>query len=224
MTNQTPLNQVSLICRKPWNKIHVSLLLEHKLLMSLVLTKRGRRLPILCLDQVGLVRLSRISLFPHMGKLALKFKLLAIYPMKEQTRTPKQVLLKTMTVNKGTDIVHNFFENMKYMEICGKIKPSSLMKQEDGWWTFDHYIAGKSRMKQKSVPEFGILDHVFIVGGLEWHVFVRIIPNEGGSTVTWTFISQTNLIMNNLKGNFKTLMLKLVIGRQNWRKNTKEGI
>ena len=48
-------------------------------------------------------------------------------------------------------------------------------------------------MKHKSVPEFGILDHVFIGGGLEWHVFVRIIPNEDGSTVTWTFIKPDGL-------------------------------
>ena len=89
--------------------------------------------------------------------------------MQEQTRSPKRVIVKTMTVNKGTDIVHNFFENMKYMEIGGEIKPSSLMKQEDGWWTFDHRVAGKSKMKHKSVPEFGILDHVFIGKGLEWH-------------------------------------------------------
>ena len=32
------------------------------------------------------------------------------------------------------------------------------------------------------------MDHVFIGGGLEWHVSVRIIPNEDGSTVSWTFI------------------------------------
>jgi hypothetical protein len=49
-------------------------------------------------------------------------------------------------------------------------------------------------MKHKSVPEFGILDHVFIGGGLEWHVFVRIIPNEDGSTVTWTFIRPNGLV------------------------------
>ncbi|MGC2570825.1 MAG: hypothetical protein WA364_04875 [Candidatus Nitrosopolaris sp.] len=51
-----------------------------------------------------------------------------------------------------------------------------------------HSIAGESRMKHISDPKFGILDHVFIGGGLEWHVFVRIIANEDGSTVSWIFI------------------------------------
>ena len=32
------------------------------------------------------------------------------------------------------------------------------------------------------------MDHVFIGGGLEWPVSVRIIPNEDGSTDSWTFI------------------------------------
>lgn len=114
--------------------------------------------------------------------------------MQEQTRGPKQVIVKTMTVNKDTDIVHNFFENMKYMEIGGEIKPASLMKHDDGWWTFDHRVAGKSKMNHKSVPEFGILDHVFIGGGLEWHVLVRIIPNGSGSTVIWTFIRPNGLV------------------------------
>ena len=109
--------------------------------------------------------------------------------MQEQTRGPKQVIVKTMTINNGTEIVHNFFENMKYMEIGGETA-SNLT----GWWTFDHRVAGKSKMKHKSVPEFGILDHVFIGGGLEWHVFVRIIPNESGSTVTWTFIRPNGLV------------------------------
>ena len=68
----------------------------------------------------------------HNGNYNLS-KLLAIYTiMQEQTRGPKQVIVKTMTVNKDTDIVHNFFENMKYMEIGGEIKPASLMKHDDG--------------------------------------------------------------------------------------------
>ena len=49
-----------------------------------------------------------------------------------------------MTVNKKTDIVHNFFDNMKYMEMGGAIRPGSLTKGNDGWWTFYHNIAGES--------------------------------------------------------------------------------
>jgi hypothetical protein len=113
--------------------------------------------------------------------------------MVEKIRSPKLVIVKAMTVNKKTGIVNNFFDNMKYMEMGGAIRPGSLTKGNDGWWTFYHNIAGESRMKSISDPKFGILDHIFIGGGLEWHVFVRIIPNEDGSTVTWTFIKPDGL-------------------------------
>src|SRR5215469_6998855 len=148
--------------------------------------------------------------------------------MEEQS--PKPIVVKTMTVNKKTGVVHNFFEKMKYMEMGGTIRIGSLRKSNDGWWTFYHNIAGESRMKHISDPKFGILDNsdcpiaglrvrrllsvsvyyscaiirqrqklihrrgnhkenilrVFIGGGLEWHVFVRIIANEDDSTVSWT--------------------------------------
>jgi hypothetical protein len=42
-------------------------------------------------------------------------------------------------------------------------------------------------MKHRAIPDLGILDHIFIGGGLKWHVYVKIIPNEDVSTVTWTF-------------------------------------
>jgi hypothetical protein len=85
---------------------------------------------------------------------------------------------------------------MKYMEMSGAIRSGSLRQGDDEWWTFDHLIAGESRLKQRSIPEFGILDHTFIGGGLKWHVFVRIIPNEDGSTVIWTFIKPDGLSNN----------------------------
>jgi hypothetical protein len=113
--------------------------------------------------------------------------------MVDKIHSPKPVIVKTMNVNKKTGIVHNFFDNMKYMEIGGAIRPGSLSKGNDGWWTFYHNIAGESRMKYISDPKFGILDHIFVGGGLEWHVFVRIIPNEDGSTVTWNFIKPDGL-------------------------------
>lgn len=37
------------------------------------------------------------------------------------------------------------------------------------------------------------MDHIFIAGGIEWNVFVRIIPNAKGSTTTWIFVRPDNL-------------------------------
>jgi hypothetical protein len=133
--------------------------------------------------------------------------------MEEEIRTPKPVIVKTMTVNKKTDVVHNFFENMKYMEMGGAIRPGSLREGNDGWWIFDHNVAGESRMKHRSIPEFGILDHIFIGGGLKWHVFVRIIPNEDGSTVIWTFINPDGLSENQ----FEKQLINFDTEISNWK-------
>jgi hypothetical protein len=42
--------------------------------------------------------------------------------------------------------------------------------------------------KVSDVPQYGILDHTFIGGGLEWNVFVRVTPNQTGPMTTWTFL------------------------------------
>ena len=51
-------------------------------------------------------------------------------------------------------------------------------------------------MKHISIPQYGILDYTFIGGGLEWNVYVRIIPNEQGSTTTWTFLNPDGMYEN----------------------------
>ena len=30
------------------------------------------------------------------------------------------------------------------------------------------------------------LDHIFVGGGLEWNIYMRVVPNVEGSTTTWT--------------------------------------
>jgi hypothetical protein len=109
----------------------------------------------------------------------------------ELKEIPRKVIVKTLTTTKSADRVFDFFANMKNMEIGGAIK--SMEKGEDGWWTFGHSVAGKSRMKHTLLREFGIIDHVFIGGGLEWNVFVRVVPNQTGSTTTWTFMRPDGL-------------------------------
>ena len=104
----------------------------------------------------------------------------------EAKKATRKVIVKTMTVENGVREVFDFFAEGKNMELGGAI--NSLSKNEDGWWTFDHNFAGKSKMKVNGVTQYGILDHIFIGGGLEWSVFVRVTPNQTGSTTTWTFL------------------------------------
>jgi hypothetical protein len=44
------------------------------------------------------------------------------------------------------------------MMVLQKRKGSHQNDPRDDWWTFDYRIAGISRMKSESVPEFRILD------------------------------------------------------------------
>src|SRR5919112_3395857 len=104
----------------------------------------------------------------------------------EDKKNTKKVIVKTMTIENSVKEVFDFFSEGKNMELGGAIK--SLIKNEDNTWTFEHNIAGKSMMKNFFEFEYGILDHIFSGGGLEWHVYVRVIPNGQGSTTTWTFI------------------------------------
>lgn len=103
---------------------------------------------------------------------------------------PRKVIIKVMTVERDMNDVFDFFENVKNMETGEALK--SINKGDDGWWLCETPI-GKAKIKTRPYKELGILDHIFIAGGIEWNVFVRIIPNEKGSTTTWTFVKPYSL-------------------------------
>ena len=111
---------------------------------------------------------------------------------KETDRTtPRKVIVKTMTVSRSTNAALEFFENVKNMESGGILK--DITKGEDGWWKFNT-PAGEAKLKiDRAVRELGILDHVFVGDGLVWQVYVRIVPNQHGSTTSWTFIRPDGL-------------------------------
>jgi hypothetical protein len=105
--------------------------------------------------------------------------------------TPRKVIVKTMNVSRSTDTVFEFFENLKNLESGGILK--DITKGEDGWWKFNT-PAGEAKLKlDRAVRELGILDHVFVGSGLVWQVYVRIVPNQHGSTASWTFIRPDGL-------------------------------
>ncbi|MEO9364455.1 MAG: hypothetical protein ABI348_11195 [Nitrososphaera sp.] len=100
---------------------------------------------------------------------------------------PRKVIVKTLTSSRNAQNVFSYFEDMKNMEAGGAIK--SLVKAGDGgWWSGDTPV-GKARIRHTLVSkEHGILDHVFEGQGITWDVYVRVTPNNSGSTVSWTFV------------------------------------
>lgn len=126
-------------------------------------------------------------------------------------RIPRKVIVKTMITTKSVDEVFDFFANMKNMELGGAIR--SMEKIDDDWWIFDHSVLGKSRMKHTLSHEFGIVDHVFIGSGLEWKVFVRVVPNQSGSTTCWTFIRPDSLS----DGQFEEQLKMFDVEIDHWR-------
>ena len=130
--------------------------------------------------------------------------------------TPRQVIVKELTVNRSANQVFDFFSNVKNMEIGGAIK--SVTKGEGDWWQFDHTVAGKGKMKVTPVSDFGILDHEFVGAGLEWKVYVRVVPNEEGSTTTWTFMRPDGLTDGQFQEQLKGFDLEI----NNWKKYLEE--
>ena len=129
---------------------------------------------------------------------------------------PRHVIVKVLTVNKPANQVFDFFSNVKNMEIGGAIK--SVTKGEGDWWQFDHTVAGKGKMKVTPVSDFGILDHEFVGAGLEWKVYVRVVPNEEGSTTTWTFMRPDELTDGQFQEQLKGFDLEI----NNWKKYLEE--
>lgn len=97
------------------------------------------------------------------------------------------MIVKTLTTSKSAQDAFAYFEDMKNLEAGGAIK--SLVKTGDGgWWSGDTPV-GKARIRHALVSkEHGILDHVFAWQDVTWDVYVRVIPNKAGATVSWTFV------------------------------------
>lgn len=129
---------------------------------------------------------------------------------------PRKVIVKELTVKKPANQVFDFFYNVKNMEIGGAIK--SVTKGEGDWWQFDHTVAGKGKMKVTPVSDFGILDHEFVGAGLEWKVYVRVVPNEEGSTTTWTFMRPDGFTDEQFQEQLKGFDLEI----NNWKKYLEE--
>ncbi len=49
------------------------------------------------------------------------------------------------------------------------------------------------------------MDHIFIGGGLEWNIFVRVVPNQSGSTTSWIFMRPNGLDDDNKNNDYNDI-------------------
>jgi hypothetical protein len=124
---------------------------------------------------------------------------------------PRKIVVKTMTVNRSVDSVFDFFEDPKSMEIGGAAR--SVSKDSDGSWTFDH-VTGRARMKHSPMREAWVLDHTFTGAGLEWQVYVRMVPNYGGTTVIWAFVRPDGLSDEQFESQLKGFDTEISLWKQ----------
>lgn len=126
---------------------------------------------------------------------------------------PRKVIVKTMTVNRSAEKVFEYFGDMKNMENGGIVK--TVTKAQDGWWEGATPV-GKARFRHTTVSkEHGILDHFFVAAGIRWDAYVRVVPNNQGSTVSWTFTGPEDLTNEQFENQLRMFDLEM----ENWKQD-----
>ena len=115
-------------------------------------------------------------------------------------KEPRSVIVKTLVTKKDFKTTFDFFKSLKNWESGGVLK--NIRQGDDGWWFVDSPF-GEARIKSNHDERFGILDHNFVGGGVEWTVFCRVTPNESGSTVSWLFIRPESMTHEQFEGQLK---------------------
>jgi hypothetical protein len=115
-------------------------------------------------------------------------------------KEPREVIVKTMVVDREPSTVFEFFINLKNWESGGSIK--NVQKSDDGWWNVDTPL-GPAKIKFHLNKELRVFDHDFSSSGVQWTVYCRVMPNERGSTVSFTFIRPEPMTFEQFEGQLK---------------------
>jgi hypothetical protein len=113
--------------------------------------------------------------------------------LNNSSKGTRKVIVKMMTVNRTAEQVFDFFKDVKKsMEAGGAARSVTICS--DGWWSFDHIAGARAKIKHTCLDrKAGVMDHVFVSAGIEWHAYVRIVPNQDGATMTWLFMRPDGL-------------------------------
>jgi hypothetical protein len=131
-------------------------------------------------------------------------------------KEPREVIVKMMVVDRNPSAVFEFFINPQNWESGGSIK--NVQENGDGWWNAETPL-GPAKIKFHPNRELGIFDHDFKAGDAQWTVHCRVMPNERGSTVSFTFIRPEPMTFEQFEGQLKNFDKEL----QGWKKSLMSG-
>ena len=126
-------------------------------------------------------------------------------------KEPREVIVKTIVVDRNPSTVFEFFINPKNWESGGSIK--NVQQSDDGWNA--ETPLGPAQIKFHSNRELGIFDHDFKAGDAQWTVYCRVMPNERGSTVSFTFIRPEPMTFEQFEDQLKNFDKEM----QSWKKS-----
>lgn len=130
---------------------------------------------------------------------------------------PVDVSVKFMTCSRNANHVFDFFLNVNNWESGGIISSVVKDEHEEDLWICD---TPAGRAKIKCIPDkgCGIIDHTFMLGDLTWNVYVRVIPNNKGSTTVWTFLRPDGLITEQFHEQLKSFDFEI----DGWRRKLED--
>ncbi|HXV66256.1 MAG TPA: hypothetical protein VD731_03365 [Nitrosopumilaceae archaeon] len=128
------------------------------------------------------------------------------------SKEPREIIVKTMVVDRNPSTVFEFFINPKNWENGSSIR--NVQQSDDGWWNADTPL-GPAKIKFHSNKELGIFDHDFKAGDSQWTVFCRVMPNERGSAISFTFIRPEPMTFEQFEGQLKNFDNEM----QGWKKS-----
>jgi hypothetical protein len=97
-----------------------------------------------------------------------------------------KAITKTTDLAAESQKVFKFLSNPFNWPQFAVINLVSVDKEQDGWY-FTVSKNGPGQIKMLTNEAHGILDHIWKDPQATWKVFMRVVPNGSGSTLTTTF-------------------------------------
>lgn len=105
--------------------------------------------------------------------------------MMDQKSTARSIT-RSVTIERDPEGVYRFLSNLANWPRWAIVNVKVVSPRDDGWWDLTTPL-GSGKLRLRTNPELGILDHDFVGPDASWTVPARVVPNGIGSEFMMTF-------------------------------------